>query len=194
MNVPSYAQLLAENERLREEGRKDYEGMREFQQKYIAADQELRKLRAELDALRKEADKFSDGVDWIQRAMQAEADLDALNGQVPVAWECRGDIYRVPQRYIDTNRLIPGQVPLYARPIPAQSVRDEFREGAEAAARLIDQKAELYATRFGHDNTGGISFGQGPHAESKMDHYTGLLELADELRAALAAAPKPEVK
>lgn len=52
MTVPSYEQLLAENERLREEGRKDYEGMREFQQKYIAADQELRKLRAELDALK----------------------------------------------------------------------------------------------------------------------------------------------
>ena len=33
-----------------------------------------------------------------------------------------GDIYRVPQRYIDTNRLIPGQVPLYALHVPAQSV------------------------------------------------------------------------
>ncbi len=49
------------------------------------------------------------------------AELDALNRQEPVAWECRGDIYRVPQRYIDTNRLIPGQVPLYARPVPAPS-------------------------------------------------------------------------
>lgn len=51
MNVPSYEQLLAENERLREEGRKDYEGMREFQQKFIAADQELRKLRAKIEQM-----------------------------------------------------------------------------------------------------------------------------------------------
>lgn len=128
------------------------------------------------------------------------AKLDALKAQEPVAWmkdqwspDC-GNYWELCREDEMGWRDRKDWVPLYARPVPAQSVPDGFREGAEAAARLIDQKAELYATRFGHDNTGGISFGQGPHAESKMDHYTGLLELADELRAALAAAPKPEVK
>ena len=76
----------------------------------------------------------------------------------------------------------------------APSVPDGWKEGVESAARLIDQKAELYAIRFGHDDLGGLSFGTGPHAEIKMDHYTGLLDLADEVRAMLAAAPKPEVE
>ena len=77
---------------------------------------------------------------------------------------------------------------------PAPSVPDGWREGVESAARLIDQKAELYAIRFGHDDIGGLSFGTGAHAEIKMDHYTSMIELADEVRATLAAAPKPEVK
>ena len=77
MNVPTYAQLLAENERLREEGRKDYEGMREFQQKYIAADQELRKLRAELDALRKEARRTLEMWKDVAPAVSLCADIDA---------------------------------------------------------------------------------------------------------------------
>lgn len=76
----------------------------------------------------------------------------------------------------------------------APSVPDGWREGVESAARLIDMKAELYSTQFGHDDMGGLSFGTGAHAEIKMDHYTGLLELADEVRAMLAAAPKPEAQ
>lgn len=153
----------------------------------------LSRLRAERDALRTELDAI--------KAWKEEAEK-----QEPVAWRTfdgeGGYDYRsfsdnedYRDEFIERNPNHATWVePLYASPVPAQSVPDGFREGAEAAARLIDQKAELYATRFGHDNTGGISFGQGPHAESKMDHYTGLLELADELRAALAAAPKPEVK
>lgn len=162
-----------------------------------ALEKERDAMRAELDALRKEADKFSDGVDWIQRAMQAEAELDALKRQEPVAWLIDwadepdlGHYFSESAVDEDSGR----SRPLFLHPVPAQSVPDGFREGAEAAARLIDQKAELYATRFGYHDMSGLSFGQGPHAESKMDHYTGLLGLADELRAALAAAPKPEVK
>ena len=83
-----------------------------------------------------------------------------------------------------------GYVPADAQPAP--SVPDGWKEGVESAARLIDQKAELYAIRFGRDDIGGLSFGQGPHAEIKMDHYTSMIELADEVRATLAAAPKPE--
>lgn len=78
------------------------------------------------------------------------------------------------------------------RPESSPSVPDGFSEGVEAVARLIDRKAELYAIRFGHDDMGGLSFGQGQSGEIKMDHYTGLLELADEVRAMVATAPKPE--
>ena len=76
----------------------------------------------------------------------------------------------------------------------APSVPDGWKEGVESAARLIDQKAELYAIRFGHDDLGGLSFGTGPHAEIKMDHYISMIELADEVRATLAASLKPETK
>ena len=81
---------------------------------------------------------------------------------------------------------------LYALPgaQSAPSVPDGWKEGVEAAARLIDQKAELYAIRFGHDDMGMLSFGTGARAEIKMDYYTSLLELADEVRAMLAAAPE----
>ena len=85
MNVPSYEQLLAENERLREEGRKDYEGMREFQQKYIAADQELRKLRAELDALKawKEEAERQEPVAWLH---ESRRDSDVVTDAVKHVW------------------------------------------------------------------------------------------------------------
>ena len=43
-------------------------------------------LRAELAQLHKEADQFGDGIDWIQRALQAEAKIEALERQEPVAW------------------------------------------------------------------------------------------------------------
>ena len=85
---------------------------------------------------------------------------------------------------------LPGRPSAQAQPSP--SVQDRWKEGVEAAARLIDQKAELYAIRFGHDDMGVLSFGTGSHAEIKMGHYTSMIELADEVRAMLAAAPKPE--
>ena len=73
---------------------------------------------------------------------------------------------------------------------PASKRVDGWREGVESAARLIDKKAELYAIRFGRDDIEGLSFGQGPHAEIKMDHYTRMVRLADEVRATLAASPE----
>ena len=154
---------------------------------FVALEKERDAMRAELDAL----------LAWKEEAERQEPvgvlHVGSWYGEELQDWEFEAD-QTACDRLNEAHQHKEASLSLYARPIPAQSVRDEFREGAEAAARLIDQKAELYATRFGHDNTGGISFGQGPHAKSKMDHYTGLLELADELRAALAAAPKPEVK
>ena len=42
-------------------------------------------LRTKLAQLYKEADKFDDGIDWIQRALQAEAKIEAMEKQKPVA-------------------------------------------------------------------------------------------------------------
>lgn len=39
-------------------------------------------LRSELARLYKEADKFDDGIDWIQRAMQAEAKIEMIEKQI----------------------------------------------------------------------------------------------------------------
>ncbi|WP_230369084.1 hypothetical protein [Paludibacterium denitrificans] len=38
-----------------------------------------------------------------------------------------------------------------------------------------------------------MSFGGGPHGEIKRDYYSGLIELAEEIRAMLAAAPQSKV-
>ena len=51
-----------------------------------AAADEIERLRSENYRLQKEADKFEDGVDWIQRALQAEARIEAMEKQEPVAF------------------------------------------------------------------------------------------------------------
>lgn len=60
------------------------------------------------------------------------------------------------------------------------------------AGAYLRKKAEAYAMEHGHDEMGGLSFGSGAHAEVKMDHYTNLLELADELDALAGAAQGAE--
>lgn len=59
---------------------------------------------------------------------------------------------------------------------------------ADAVAH-IERKAEDYKERFGYSDMGALSFG----SQVKMDHYTSLTELADELRelAAQPAEPAP---
>ncbi|HHA2894697.1 TPA: hypothetical protein ACOFC4_000259 [Stenotrophomonas maltophilia] len=64
---------------------------------------------------------------------------------------------------------------------PAQAV--DLGPGIEAAAKLIQKKADDYAEEFGYDDMGGLSFGRGHHAEVKSDHHAFMLELVDELRA-----------
>lgn len=75
----------------------------------------------------------------------------------------------------------------------AEQVPDSFKQGVEAAALLIDRKAELYAERFGHDDMGALSFGSGAHAEIKRDTHSGLIELAEEIRATFLVQ-QPEVQ
>ncbi len=48
--VGEVERLTAELERVHAEAAKDYDGMREFQRKYIAADHERREMRAQLQA------------------------------------------------------------------------------------------------------------------------------------------------
>lgn len=53
--------------------------------KIEAMEKERDELRAKLERLYKDADKFGDGIDWIQRALQAEACIEAMERQEPVA-------------------------------------------------------------------------------------------------------------
>lgn len=46
---------------------------------------EIAEIRAEIYRLRAELDKYDDGIDWIQRALQAEAELDALRANLKTA-------------------------------------------------------------------------------------------------------------
>ena len=47
-----------------------------------AAEKECDALRTELAQLHKEADKFDDDIDWIQRALQAEATIEAMEREL----------------------------------------------------------------------------------------------------------------
>ncbi|WP_454752171.1 DUF551 domain-containing protein [Cupriavidus necator] len=69
--------------------------------------------------------------------------------------------------------------PLDAAPPQAAPVA----QGLTDAAAFIERKAEEYAREFGYSDMGCLSFGSGDHAQAKMDHYTTLTELADEVRA-----------
>lgn len=79
----------------------------------------------------------------------------------------------------------------YASQPPYVAVPDSCAKGIEAVAKMLEKKAEDYAAQYGYDDgCGGISFGRGHGGESKNDYYNGLLELAEEVRAMLAAAQK----
>jgi hypothetical protein len=60
--------------------------------------------------------------------------------------------------------------------------------GIEAAAKLLERKADDFARENGSDDLGGLSFGRGAHADAKLEYHSTLLELAEEIRS-LAAAP-----
>lgn len=110
-------------------------------------------LRAELAQLHKEADKFGDGIDWVQRALQAEAQIEAMEQQEPVGvihvgscygeelqdWEFEAD-QRVCDRLNERHVTNPTSLKLYALPgaQPAPSVPDDilYRLGAAHDACL----------------------------------------------------------
>lgn len=85
--------------------------------------------------------------------------------------------------FYDGKPLAP--MKLYAAP-PAQAV--DLGPGLDAAASLIQKKADDYADEHGYDDMGALSFGRGHHAEVKSDHHFFMLELVDELRALIDKA------
>ena len=49
----------------------------------LRAADEIERLRSESSRLQKEADKFEDGIDLVQRALQAEAKVEEMRGRLP---------------------------------------------------------------------------------------------------------------
>lgn len=82
---------------------------------------------------------------------------------------------------------------LQVAPIPpgAAPVPQGWRDGVLAVADMLKKKADAFADAHGYDDMGGLSFGQGSHADAKLEHHSNLLELEEEVRAMLAAAPQP---
>lgn len=114
--------------------------------KLEAAEKERDTLRAELAQLHKEADKFEDGIDWIQRALQAEAKIEAMERQEPVAWiRGRDDHRRRKLSFEKPAKSSPDKFhwsPLYALP-GAQNVPDV--DALAQFIREIDGKHRLGA-------------------------------------------------
>jgi uncharacterized coiled-coil DUF342 family protein len=73
--IHSLTSLIAEVRRLREEGQKDYDGMREFQRKFIDADQQRLVLEAQVKQLEEGAANVS-----MERDM-ANAEIERLRGE-----------------------------------------------------------------------------------------------------------------
>ena len=180
MNVPSYEQLLAENERLREEGRKDYEGMREFQQKYIAADQELRKLRAELEKAKSVPMKYRRmefNAQLQNENTRLRAELDALKQDVEKQ-EPAGEVVLFGERLKEISWR-KGKLPdvgtkLYARPVPAPSVPGGWQLVPKEVADLYGFMCSAFVPMTG-----------------QQEEIAKQLDLAKQ---AMKAEPKPEVK
>lgn len=74
--------------------------------------------------------------------------------------------------------------------VSAPSVPDGWKLGIEAAAKMLEEKADSFAAEHGYNDMGSLSFGQGAHANAKMEWHSSLIELAIGVRAMLAAAPQ----
>ena len=72
---------------------------------------------AELAQLSKDADKFDDGIDWVQRALQAEARIEAMEKQKPAYWGPKHAIEGGSTTVIVGKFPVnPTDTPLYALP------------------------------------------------------------------------------
>jgi len=104
------------------------------------------------------------------------------------AWICYMDAVLDPECPVEPTHWMP--LPDAPGAQPAPSVPDTYAAGINAVAAMLQSKAAEYAKEHGHDDMGGLSFGSGMGGEIKMDYYTNLIELADDVRAMIAAAPE----
>ncbi|WP_219305747.1 ASCH/PUA domain-containing protein [Aeromonas hydrophila] len=73
--------------------------------------------------------------------------------------------------------------------LAGKQVNDSWTSGVGAVAAMIEKKAEDYATEHGHEDMGLLSFGR---SQAQADYYESLVELGEDVRRMLAAAPKPQ--
>ena len=75
-------------------------------------------------------------------------------------------------------------------PKPAPSIPEGWQDGVKAVANMLQKKADDYAVEHGHDDMGGLSFGGGISGKIKMNYYTNLIELIEEVEAMPTATPE----
>lgn len=105
-------------------------------------------------------------------------------------YEQTGEHYNIsPETFGAMIALLHGTAE-HAAPAAAESAPAGWRQGVEAVAQMLAKKAADFADEYGHDDMGGLSFGRGTVADARLVWHSGLLELEDEARAMLAAAPQ----
>lgn len=179
---------------------------------YDALAAECERLR--LDNLSKNGSMkaFGEQIAALQRAVKnrdklkarAEADLDAAlaelaalkGGREAVATKWGHGVQGVPPYGFTCHadrrdQWIAEGKEVYVMDTAPPAQASAWVAGVEAVAKLIEKKADDYAMEYGHDDMGGLSFGSGQHAQAKADYHGSLIELAEEVRAMLAAAPTP---
>lgn len=115
-------------------------------------------------------------------------EIDAYRKSIGKTLECVVIESDWPE-YEPTWKAIEARVTSAHPASPAPSVPDTYAAGINAVAAMLQSKADEYAKEYGHDDMGGLSFGPGMGGEIKMDYYTNLIELVDDVRAMLTAAP-----
>ena len=159
----------------------------ELLDRFEAAENDVALKERVIDALGSELNAVANERDAL-RAKVAE-----MGKQEPVAW-CATDETGTAIEALGMNQSRRFDTALYLAPgaqaQPAPSVPDTYAAGINAVAAMLQSKADEYAKEHGHDDMGGLSFGPGMGGEIKMDYYTNLIELVDDVRTMLATLPK----
>ena len=109
----------------------------------LAAD-EIERLRSESSRLQKEADKFEDGIDWVQRALQAEAKVEEMRGRLPCQDISKWPNYGAQPAPSAPSGLHPLETVRFWADAYTHPGDDNFR-GHGMAAALLREYAELRA-------------------------------------------------
>ena len=70
-------------------------------------------------------------------------------------------------------------------------VQDGYAQGVEAVAKMLEKKADDFASENGYDDMGSLSFGGNLNGELMREYHSGLLELAEEVRAMKTDCQQP---